>query len=310
MTDNEQNTASETANEGSIPPEVKGIGALLREERERKGLSYRAVAERMRLRPHVLEALEKEAWEALPPPAFLRGFLRTYARILSLDERILLDLYERAVPAKDGSLRSLVEKPGGGKGRHALVVLCMLIAVAALVFAWKTYISEVPGQGSEEKVHPVAESRSADVAVLKEENRPPLPEPPPADPVAPPGVPESLPQGMRMQTPPDAPPVREEREAAPAKPDTASPGEFRLRATVSARTWVRVQIDDSEIREYMFHPGNRPEWKARQGFYLIIGNAGGIDLNLNGEDIPKLGGSGQVVRLRLPRDFPRERGEE
>ena len=159
MTDTEQkqNGTPETAGQGTISPGDRGIGALLREERERRGLSYRAVAERTRLRPHFLEALEKEEWEALPPPAFLKGFLRTYARLLSLDERTVLGLYERAVPAKDGDLSSLIEKPVGGKKRRFLLVLCMLVAVAALVFTWKEYVSRVAGPGPEEKERPTAE---------------------------------------------------------------------------------------------------------------------------------------------------------
>ena len=72
---------------------------------------------------------------------------------------------------------------------------------------------------------------------------------------------------------------------------------------------MRIQIDDSAPREYMFEPGNRPEWKARQGFYLIIGNAGGVELTFDGEGIAKLGGPGQVVRMRLPGDLPRAREE-
>jgi cytoskeleton protein RodZ len=311
MTDTEQkqNGTPETAGQGTISPGDRGIGALLREERERRGLSYRAVAERTRLRPHFLEALEKEEWDALPPPAFLKGFLRTYSRLLSLDERAVLGLYERAVPAKDADLSPLIEKPGAGKKRRFLLVLCMLVAVAALVFTWKEYVSRVAGPGPEEKERPAAEGE-----VLQDKAKPPLPEIPRAEPVAPPVVPESHPEVATIPAPVSIPPVSippvERRGAASAITDTSQVGVHILRASVSARTWMRVRIDDAETREYMFQPGNRPEWKARQSFSLIIGNAGGVDLNFDGKDMAKLGGSGQVVRLRLPGDSTQARGED
>jgi cytoskeleton protein RodZ len=322
MTDEEekQNGMPETANPGAVSPGEKGIGALLREERERRGLSYRAVAERTRLRPHFLEALEKEEWEVLPPPAFLRGFLRTYARLLSLDEKTVLDLYHRAVPAKDGALSPLIEKAGVGTRRRVLLVVCMLIAVAALVFAWKEYVSRYAGPGSEKREIPAAESRKPEVAVLPDEGgglrvkgtdtlNPPPPETPRATLVTPPEVSSDKAEGRQVQAPLSDPPGEVQRAAQPS-PDRVHPGEHVLQASVNARTWLRIQIDDSGPREYMFQPGSRPEWKARQGFYLFIGNAGGIDLTFDGEGVAKLGGPGQVVHLRLPGDFQRARGED
>ncbi|MEW6669709.1 MAG: RodZ domain-containing protein [Thermodesulfobacteriota bacterium] len=322
MTEEEQkqDAMPETANQDEVSPRHNGIGAFLREEREKKGLSHRAVAERTRLRAHFLEALEKEEWDALPPPAFVRGFLRTYARLLSLDERMVLDLYNRAVPARESALGPLIQEPPVGRKRRVILLLCMLIAVAALVLVWKEYVSRYADQGAAVREPPAVESRKAEVSVLPDEGgrlgvkgteaaKPPLPETPRAEPVASPEHSAGPQSDSQIQTPLPAPPGELQGDAQPAS-DTVHRGEHVLQASVSARTWLRIQIDDTEPREYMFQPGNRPEWKARQGFYLIIGNAGGIDLTFDGEGIAKLGGPGQVVRLRLPGDSPRAAAEE
>jgi len=275
----------------------KGIGALLKEERERRGLSYGAVAERTRLRAHFLEALEKEEWDTLPPPAFLKGFLRTYARLLLLDEKTVLDLYARAVPSREGTLSPPFEKTGGGRKPHVFLVLCMLFAVAALVFGWKEYLSRSTPPG--EKESPVvSESRKAGGEDQRNGGRvipgketvplePPPPETPRSDPTVPQRVPETPAETVRPAVPP-ASPADKPRATPPATTDRSATGEHVLRAHVSARTWMRIQIDDSEPRDYMFQPRNRAEWKARHGFYLVIVNAGAVQLTFDGEGIAKL----------------------
>jgi hypothetical protein len=66
---------------------------------------------------------------------------------------------------------------------------------------------------------------------------------------------------------------------------------------------MRIYIDDQEPKEYIFEPGSMPQWKAREGFDILIGNAAGIEFDFKGENISGLGILGQVVRLRLPENF-------
>ena len=73
-----------------------------------------------------------------------------------------------------------------------------------------------------------------------------------------------------------------------------------LKAIVKERTWIRVGIDNEKPKEYILSPENRPQWRAARVFELLIGNAGGIDLEFNGKKMEDLGKQGQVIRLRLP----------
>lgn len=75
---------------------------------------------------------------------------------------------------------------------------------------------------------------------------------------------------------------------------------LKLKATVKERTWIRVTIDDKKPKEYILDPGSAPEWGADSIFDLLIGNAGGIDLEYNGKKMQNLGKQGQVIRLKLP----------
>ena len=61
-----------------------------------------------------------------------------------------------------------------------------------------------------------------------------------------------------------------------------------------------IFVDDQGRKEYMFRPGSHLQWKATKGFEILIGNAGGIDLEFSGTEIKNLGGHGKVVRLKPP----------
>jgi hypothetical protein len=78
-----------------------------------------------------------------------------------------------------------------------------------------------------------------------------------------------------------------------------------LKGIVRERTYIKVVVDAQEPKEYIFCAGSVPQWKAMESIYMVIGNAGGIDLDFNGTKIENLGRRGQVVHLRLPEDYER-----
>jgi hypothetical protein len=66
-------------------------------------------------------------------------------------------------------------------------------------------------------------------------------------------------------------------------------------------TWVRLQLDDGPAVEELLQAGAVREWTASRRFVLTVGNAGGIELELNGQRLAPLGNRGAVVReLMLP----------
>lgn len=67
------------------------IGAVLRQARERRGLTVVAVASASRIPVHYIDALETEAFDDIPAPVYVRGFLRVYSRLLEIDPAPLLD---------------------------------------------------------------------------------------------------------------------------------------------------------------------------------------------------------------------------
>jgi hypothetical protein len=82
-----------------------------------------------------------------------------------------------------------------------------------------------------------------------------------------------------------------------------------LKAVVLETTWMKISIDHGEPKEYIFQPGSRPQWKAIEGFDLVVGNGAGIEFDFNGKRLGRIGNAGQVIKMRLPEGFkPMKRG--
>lgn len=74
---------------------MKTVGQILKEEREKRFYSLEEVEKSTKIRKELLEALENDNWDKLPPPTFIQGFIKNYARFLKLDSEKLLAVFRR-----------------------------------------------------------------------------------------------------------------------------------------------------------------------------------------------------------------------
>ncbi len=79
------------------------LGEKLRQAREERGISLSEVAEQTRISPHYLESIEKDDYRPLPGGIFNKGFVKSYAKYVELDEQEALQDYTRAISANEGS---------------------------------------------------------------------------------------------------------------------------------------------------------------------------------------------------------------
>lgn len=131
------------------------VGHKLRVARESLGLSYRDMADITKIQPNFLKYLEDERFEELPAEVYVRGFLRSYARELRLDENEIMEAYlnqtgqglARQVDfSKDDSIASIEEQSRlasfanqSSLSRYAygvgLAALVLIATVVVLMFA-------------------------------------------------------------------------------------------------------------------------------------------------------------------------------
>lgn len=92
-------------------------------------------------------------------------------------------------------------------------------------------------------------------------------------------------------------------ESEPPQADsTGAPSTHTLTIVADARSWLRIWVDDKPSRDLMLDAGQSATLSADTGFNITFGNAGGVRLTLNEEELPAVGRSGQVIRnYKLPR---------
>jgi cytoskeleton protein RodZ len=113
------------------------FGEHLKREREMRGVTLEEISAATRISPRFLEALENEQWDRLPGGAFNRGFIRSVARFLGLDEESMVAEY--ALETKGLNQSAATPDPHSqGMPRDwrpvitAAVVLLILIVAGAL----------------------------------------------------------------------------------------------------------------------------------------------------------------------------------
>ncbi|MGB9627176.1 MAG: helix-turn-helix domain-containing protein [Thermodesulfobacteriota bacterium] len=73
-------------------------GKILKEIREKMGIDLKAISSETKINPKILEWIEEEAWDKLPPQVYLKGFLKGYAQLLNLDPKKVLEDYFKFSP--------------------------------------------------------------------------------------------------------------------------------------------------------------------------------------------------------------------
>ncbi len=238
------------------------IGDELRAAREARHLSFSEVSEQLHIRSVYLEALEDENWALIGAPVYVRGFLRTYARYLGLEPEPAVQAFNETLARVATAAPERRVSPRSSRRGETSPWLWVLALAAAVLLGFVGYN--------------YFELRASHRALA-------LAEPLTADSPAP-----------AASTQVEA--------AAPSTQHTLSPQERRtLEVRLTKTTWLLVEIDGNKQLEGTFPPGTR---KAFHGKLADIrtGNAGGVDLRVNGKELGSMGHAGGVVQRRVTLD--------
>jgi cytoskeleton protein RodZ len=123
---------------------TESIGAELARAREERGLAISDVAQQLKFAPRQLEALEQDKFEQLPGGTFVRGMVRSYARLLKIEPEPLLDRISGRFAAPDaGTLAARYSQPVpfSDSARHSTFVylglsLGVLVIAAGIGYSW------------------------------------------------------------------------------------------------------------------------------------------------------------------------------
>lgn len=257
------------------------LGQMLRARREARGLSQEQAAQQARVQLVFVRALEDDDYHLLPDELYLTRFVFEYATFLRLDPAAAAAAFRRQFrrPAPPSPLDRAVPRLVGLPWRRLLWVAAAVLPVIPLSFIFVSLL----GKERETPPHPPPAS-----AAMAGRWTPP-------EPAAPPGE-----AGPSPAT--DAGGGAPAGGGVPAGRAVPAAREHHV-LLVRARelTWITVRADGGGPHEVLLREGEMARWEAEQGFQLTVGNAGGVELRLDGQPVRLPARGGAVVRdLRLP----------
>jgi cytoskeletal protein RodZ len=304
---------------------MESIGEFFRQVRETKGLTIDEVASKTRIRTDFVKALEDGNFAKLPDQVFARGFVRSYARSLGLDEDDAIHrfvqsagaYYDKQVERERLKVRQAEEERKRQANRKA-VAIAIGIAILTLIFLLsreqssllvRRSSSDPPASASKRTVPPTPESQDAPPS-QQAEAVPPAPKTKPSEsPVV--SAKASVENNTGLVTGPASTASVGPELAAPVPSSLGSDGplggislegsgatdeQLALDLEATELSWVVVQVDGGSPQEALLRPGEKARWKGQDQFILTLGNAGGVKAELNGKPQKPFGQSGKVAR--------------
>lgn len=119
------------------PPSAKW-GRRLREERESRDLSVEDISAELRLETYLIQQIEDEDVDKLPSAPFVKGYLRSYARLLDLDETRIIDAYSQ-LDIEDAPGIKKLNQVSETNSQHAgarVATWGVIVVVVVSVVAW------------------------------------------------------------------------------------------------------------------------------------------------------------------------------
>lgn len=234
----------------------EGCGQVLREARERAGISLQAAAGEVKMPTRVLQALEREDWASLGAPVFVRGQLRSYARFLKVDISHCLGQADlQSVPPVELVSRTHVPRYQRVLESLARRAVYVVLTAAIAVPVW------VATQWDMEELSP---QRTAALDA------------PPAVPGAAGGT-QSVAPG---KTGADASPVV---ASLTPLPRGTSPG---LRVLTKGASWVEIQDSNGRsLEKGLLEAGEERSFRKGEVGRVVLGNAAAVEVQQAGRTV-------------------------
>lgn len=293
---------------------MESIGEFFKQVRDTKGLTLDDVALKTRIHPDFLIALEEGNFTKLPDQVFAKGFVRSYARSLGLDEEDAMRRFEGSAGAfyeKQAEREVLrlkqAEDDRRRKTNRKVVLAAIAVALLGLILLMsREHTTVVPPRPASDVEPPPIKSSGEKTSSLPLDKTNNVVQDLEKERLA------GAPTAASLTLPPPSittvtavPTVREDvvsptsvrSDALLGGPGgTVSDGSLALAIEALELTWVVVQVDNGSPEEALMRPGERVQWKASDRFTLTLGNAGGVRVELNGKEQGPFGSTGKVAR--------------
>lgn len=267
------------------------IGEILKNQRERLGFSIANVESQTYIPGRYLQAIEDGSLEALPSTVQGKGMVKNYAQFLGLDPEPLLlsyadvlqdrlmesrdDLDPRTQPAFKASFRRLLASP-----TILWVGVVLLISVVSIWSGWLIFGNRDPGTDSTPTIPGVA------AILLPTSTNTSLP-----DEID--STPGDI--GIDISSTPGSNDIDNENQLPTPTSVITGNEKVLVQLIIIQRSWVRVTVDNIIAFEGRLVPGSVKLFGGELSIEVLTGNAGGVEVIFNQQDLGAMGLYGEVI---------------
>jgi cytoskeleton protein RodZ len=247
-----------TSSATGMPDSARGIGERLRQARIRAGMTPSEVGSQLKMPTHVIEALEREDWAHIGAPVFIRGQLRSYARLMELPaDAITESVSTPAAKPADLVPRTFTPRMQRLVEQTARRLVYVVITATIAVPVWLATRSHLDGA-----VDTVSLDTDASLAQPKQSRTSPV-------------------SATDASPAPAAPLVASITPPMPQRPAVAADD---LSVSFSGESWVRVSAPDGTLIEQALVPsGQQRVFKPGQVGKAVLGNAQAVSVRYRGQ---------------------------
>ena len=308
------NTEHETQTKETVAPAIEA-GTLLKNKRESLGLTQKQISDRLKLRVTLIQQIEENQFESDQVATFMRGYIRSYAKYVNLDEKVVLSALHHAGDAQhqEQEMLSFSRKTKTEKHNNRIMILTWsifaVIAGISSLWWWQNQQQDTLSQSlantesSEELV--VEESLDPELTSLEvieaEQNTETSPITENSDDlltvVSAAEASENVEQIEETQDVAEVTPVAAESETV-----TPEPAANELVMQFSADCWIQVKdAAGKTLSTGIKKAGQTLNLSGTAPYKVILGAPEGVSMTFASEPVDLSGyTSGKVARITLP----------
>jgi len=280
---------------------MESVAADLKLEREKRKISLAQIAADTRISMRHLQSLEEGRYADLPGGIYNRAFLKAYCESINIDQSEILQRYDAEItppPERPPNDKPHFSEPATVFRPSPIVLWSMMLLISAsgvffsrkwIAAVFSPYFSHAPiasvryesaPEVSTASISQIPVSSASELSVL-------------ATGELPPSAPTSLKADDNLS-------IAENQAISQAgfvRPAASVIRSLQLELEVTEKCWISVDSDGSSVVRKTLEPGEVQLFSADDNFHIIVGNAGGVQLRLNGKPVKPLGKTGEVIKM-------------
>ena len=138
---------TEQVPEENLPDSRVALGAMFRKKRESLLLDEKAVAEKLRILPQMVVGLESADYSLMKADVFTRGYIKSYAALLGLDDTKCLEMYGVETHDYTKPVSRSTEPPKITENDGIDTIVKVVVPVALVAVLWFSYKFFLSGEG-------------------------------------------------------------------------------------------------------------------------------------------------------------------